>query len=103
MPYRELQRAVEGRLDEILMNFEPASMNANLQNVEIKGCFYNLSINICKHIQTKWLQKWYNVDLEFTNTLRIIAALVFALPGNVVACFWRAYQLHSKSLQERVR
>ena len=39
MPYRELQRAVEGRLDEILMNFEPASMNAavaNLQNVEIK-------------------------------------------------------------------
>ena len=22
-----------------------------------------------------------------TNTLRIIAALVFALPGNVVACF----------------
>ena len=56
MPYRELQRAVEGRLDEILMNFEPASMNAvvaNLQNVEIKGCFYNLSINISKHIQTK--------------------------------------------------
>ena len=60
MPYRELQRAVEGRLDEILMNFEPASMNANLQNVEIKGCFYNLSIyvntsrqNDCKN-DTTW-------------------------------------------------
>ena len=72
------------------MNFEPVSMNAaaaNLQNVDVKRCFYHTSSNICKHIQREGLQQRYNADMEFTNTLRIIAVLAFVLPGDIVACF----------------
>ena len=65
-------------------------MNAaaeNLQNADIRRCFCHISSNICKHIQREGLQQRYNANLEFTNTLRIIAALAFVLPVDIVACF----------------
>ena len=65
-------------------------MNAaaeNLQNADIRRCFCHISSNICKYIQTEGLQQRYNANLEFTNTLRIIAALAFVLPVDIVACF----------------
>ena len=46
-------------------------------NVEIKGCFFHLSSNIWKHIQSAGLQERYIEDPDFTLHLRMLAALAF--------------------------
>ena len=47
-------------------------------NVEIKRCFFDLSSNIWKHIQSAGLQERYNEDPQFALSLQMLAALVFS-------------------------
>ena len=64
-----------------------AGIAATFEGTEIKGCFLNLCSNLWKPIQRKGPQQRYINDAEFSNTLRMIAAWLFAPPDEVKACF----------------
>ena len=73
-----------------MMDFELASQNAasvNFPGEEMKGCFYHLSSNLWKRIQKLGLQQRYNDEEEFAIFLRILAALAFVPPNNVIAYY----------------
>ena len=46
--------------------------------MEIKRCFFDLSSNIWKHIQSAGLQERYNEDPQFALSLQMLAALAFS-------------------------
>ena len=76
--------------DDILIDFERSVINAiSIQNpnIDIKGCFYHLCSNIWKHIQNFGLQERYKGDAEFALQIRMIAALAFLPPADVVPAF----------------
>ena len=88
--FREISNLVPGIPQDILFDFERAAMNTMqllLPNVEIKGCFFHLSSNIWKHIQSAGLQERYNEDPEFALHLRMLAALAFVPENNVIQYF----------------
>ena len=73
-----------------MTDFETASNNAaaaNFLGIEMKGCFCHLSANFWKGIQQARLQERYTNEEDFANALRMIPALAFVLPENVVAYF----------------
>ena len=53
----------------------------------MSGCFFHLSSNLRKHVQRAGLQERYMNDLEFGLQLRMIAALTFAPPQDMVNFF----------------
>jgi hypothetical protein len=74
----------------ILFDFEIAVINsasAVFEDIEIKGCFFHLSSNIWKHIQAAGLQERYRTNEEFALHLRMIAALAFVPPDDLVEFF----------------
>ena len=76
--------------DEFLVNFETAAINAIrncLPQTDISSCFFDLSSNLWKHIQRVALQERYMKDPQFGLQLRMIAALVFVPPQDVVNYF----------------
>jgi hypothetical protein len=76
--------------NDILVDFEKSAINAihNVNpNIETKGCFYHLSANILKHIKTLGMQVRYNTDQEFALHLRMISAIAFLPPNNVIDGF----------------
>lgn len=77
-------------LQDILVDFERACINAVAQldpNIDIKGCFYHLSSNVWKHIQQFGYQQRYNDDQEFALHTRMICAVAFLPPDDVVEGF----------------
>lgn len=77
-------------LQDILIDFEKAAMNAigHLNNnVEIKGCFYHLSKNVWKKIQEYGHQQRYMEDPNFALHTRMICALAFLPPQDVIEGF----------------
>ena len=75
---------------DILFDFEQVMMNMMqllLTNVEIKGCFFHLSSNIWKHIQSPRLQERHDKDPEFAIDLRMLAALAFVSKNNIIEYF----------------
>ena len=57
--FKEISNLVPGIPQDILFDFERAAMNTMqllLPNVEIKGCFFHLSSNIWRYIQSAGLQ-----------------------------------------------
>ena len=76
--------------DGFLVDFETAAINA-IRNVllqtNISGCFFHLLSNLWKHIQRAGLQERYMNDPEFGLQLRMIAALAFVPPQDVVNSF----------------
>lgn len=80
----------------ILFDFELAAINAVLgvfPNAEISGCFFHLSSNVWKKIQSIGLQDHYNNDAEFALHLRMICALAFLPPDDVINVFERLTDL----------
>ena len=74
--FKEISNLVPGIRQDIIFDFERAAMNTMqllLPNVVIKGCFFHLSSNIWKHIQSAGLQERYNEDQEFALHLRMLA------------------------------
>ena len=51
--------------------------------MEIKGCFFHVSSNMWKHIQSDGLQERHNEDPQFALHLHMFAALAFVLENNV--------------------
>ena len=76
--------------DGFLVDFETAAINA-IRNVllqtNISGCFFHLLSNLWKHIQRAGLQERYMNDPEFGLQLRMVAALAFVPPQDVVNSF----------------
>ena len=81
--FEEVRNAVRGLGNgpvEVLLDFERAGINAiqtQFPTAQVYGCFYHLSSNIWKHIQSSGLQAHYVNDDEFSIHLRMIAALAF--------------------------
>ena len=74
----------------ILVDFEKSAINAinNVNpNVETKGWFYHLSANIWKHVQSLGMQDRYNDEQEFALHLRMISAVAFLPPNDVINGF----------------
>ena len=74
----------------ILLDFERAAMNVaetRLPYSNVTGCFFHLSSNIRKRIQSLGLQDRYNNDEVFALNLRMISAIAFAPPDDVIESF----------------
>ena len=85
----------------MLFDFEVAAINSFseiLPNTSVSGCFYHLPANIWARIQEVGLQERYNNDPKFALHLRMIAALAFFPPGNIVNVFERC--IHWKGPQK---
>ena len=83
-------RVGDNRLQDVLVHFERAAINAfHLidENIDMKGCFYHLSSNIWKKVQYFALQQRYNEDQEFALHTRMLCAVAFMPPDNVITGF----------------
>ena len=88
--FREVEQHVANSPTDILMDFERAALNSVRQvypNTEFKRCFYHFSSNIWKHIQNLGLQNHYQGDENFALWLRMLSALAFVPPNNVIRYF----------------
>ena len=75
--------------NDVLVDFERSAINA-LQNreIEVKGCcFFHLCSNIWKHVKNLGLAQRYNHEEEFALPLRMISALAFLPPEDVIDGF----------------
>ena len=76
--------------DKFLVDFETAAINAIgnvLPKTEISGCFFHLSLNLWKHIQHTTLQERLERSQHTGLPLRMIAALAFMPPQDMVNSF----------------
>lgn len=76
--------------ETVMMDFEIAAINAfrsRFPNVRVRGCFFHLSQNVYKHVQSLGLQQRYTDNAEFALSVRKIPALAFAPPGDVIDLF----------------
>ena len=73
-----------------MFDFKNAAINGAenvFENAEVSCCFFHLSSNIWKQIQNNGLQERYVEDAEFALHMRMVAALAFVLPQDVIASF----------------
>ena len=76
--------------DDILVHFEKTASNAMQhpnQNIEIKSCFYNLSSNVWERIHYLRLQQQHNENLEFAFSVKMLSAIAFQSPNDVIQGF----------------
>ena len=88
--FREVEQHVANSPTDILMDFERAALNSFGQvypNIEFKGSFYHFSSNIWKHIENLGLQNHYQDDEDFALWLRMLSALAFVPPNDVIRYF----------------
>ena len=74
----------------MLVDFERAVINGIgnvMPQVQVFGCFFHLCSNIWKHIQSAGLQEQYVGDAQFALRLRMIAAVAFVPPHDVIDAF----------------
>ena len=58
-----------------------------LTQADVSGCFYHLLSNVWKLIQYYGLQVQYKNDANFAIHMRMIAALAFVPPNDIIASF----------------
>ena len=78
----------------IIVDFEKASINAfreNFPRTTIKGCFFNLTQNVWRKIQEFGLQSRYTQDPIFALKVRMLPALAFATPTDVLDLFTEVF------------
>jgi hypothetical protein len=74
----------------LMVDFEQAMINSIQQvlpNAQVKGCFYHFSQNLYRKIQEQGLQQRYQEDTDFAIKIRMVAALAFVPPNDVIAAF----------------
>ena len=72
------------------MNFEKAAINSFQQvwpATQVKCCFFHLTHNIWSKIQAEGLQAAYNQDEELALRIRLLPALAFVSPFDVLEVF----------------
>ena len=70
----------------IMVDFEKGAINslwAVFPNAEVKACFFHFNQCIYRKIQSYGLQKRYQEDGEFSNTMRMLLAITFVPKGDV--------------------
>lgn len=73
--------------DRVMLDFERASINAlraQWPNSQITCCFFHLNQNIWKKIQGLGLSAFYGENVENATKLKMISALAFVPPADVV-------------------
>ena len=72
-----------------MVDFEKAAINSfeNNFNAVISGCFFHLSQNIWRKIQSEGLTVQYQADGEFQLKLRMLMGLAFVPEQDVSDCF----------------
>ncbi|CAF1230546.1 unnamed protein product [Didymodactylos carnosus] len=74
----------------IMMDFEKAAMNVfggSFPGVELSGCFFHLSQNILRFLQTHGFKQDFETDITFADNIHKILALAFIEPSAVIAGF----------------
>jgi hypothetical protein len=74
----------------IIVDFEQAAINAfkdTFSNANLHGCFYHLSQNIFRKVQSFGFQSRYSEDPSFAQAVRMLAALAFVPPDRVIDAF----------------
>jgi len=89
---RNSLQGVQNIPNTILFDFELAAVNAAANifpNSDINGCFFHLTSNVWKKIQSLGMQNQYNNDAEFALHMRMIPALAFVPSDEVIGTFER--------------
>lgn len=88
---QELKNLQPGLLPQQLMtDFEQAAMQAFEQEfpgIQKTGCFFHLTQNVYRKVQAEGLQGQYQQDHEFARWVRMIPAIAFVPPANVIQAF----------------
>ena len=73
----------------IMVDFEKAQLNALEENfiAVVFGCFFHLSQNIYRQIQSKGLTALYLEDEEFAIKMKMLVSLAFVPEHDVIDCF----------------
>ena len=74
----------------MLMDFEKAAINSFQQvwpATQVKCCFFHLTQNIWRKVQAEGMQAAYNQDEELALRIRLLPALAFASPFDVLEVF----------------
>ena len=74
----------------MLMDFEKAAANGFSHfwpNTDIKGCFFHLTHNIFRKIQAEGLQVEYQQNESFALQMKLLPALAFPPPCDVLNVF----------------
>ena len=86
-----------------LADFEIVAINAVtavFPETKITCCFFHLTSNIWKRIQAFGLQEQYKADPEFSLHLRMVAAVAFAPPDDVIDVFERLCEVIRNTYQD---
>ena len=70
-----------------MMDFERAAMNAVLRtwpNAQVTGCFFHLNQNVWEKIKELGLSNFYGEAVENATKFKMISALAFVPPGDVI-------------------
>ena len=74
----------------MLMDFEKAAINSFLHywpHTVVKGCFFHLTQNIFRKVQSEGLQNEYQQNPDFALQVKLLPALAFAPPFDVQTLF----------------
>ena len=74
----------------IMVDFEQAAINAlfhSYPNATTTGCFYHLSQNIYRKVQSEGLQQLYSKDADIAMATRKLAALEYVPVSRVIDTF----------------
>lgn len=76
--------------ETIKVDFEAGAINAlraAFPDAQIQGCYFHLSQNIFRHVQSSGLQDRYADNIDFAMEIRKLAALAFVPIADVIAYF----------------
>lgn len=74
----------------IMIDFERASINAIVtffDSSQLNGCFFHFTQSVWRQIQSAGLQSKYSSDSSFAHNFRMVLALAFVPPEDVVEAF----------------
>ena len=80
---------------QMILDFEKAVINSFEQvwpDTFIKGCFFHLTQNVWRRVQSEGLQSEYNQDEELAIRIRLLPALAFAAPHEIPHLFYTVVQ-----------
>lgn len=76
--------------NDFMLDFEKAAMlsiNGIFKEATVHGCFFHFSQNVWRRIQNVGLQTVYAEDEDFAFNLRLLVALAFLPPNDIVNAF----------------
>ncbi|XP_066935077.1 uncharacterized protein [Clytia hemisphaerica] len=88
--FNELSNHINNDPTSMMFDFEIGAINAasNLfPGLDVNGCFFHLCVNIRKKVQAVGLQTRYNNEPFLALHIKMIMALAFVPPANVIVTF----------------